>query len=80
MICLKSPKSSEFAFFNKLWSKILDYVFFIVLTTIQLNFKNSKILKKRYAPSWIRTRNPWMFEATEQLRNRMCKENCRKCL
>jgi len=31
MICLKSPKSSEFAFcFNKQWSKILNYVYFII--------------------------------------------------
>jgi len=38
MICLKSPKSSEFAIiFKKQWSKFLNYVDFIIfLTTIHL--------------------------------------------
>jgi len=32
MICLKSPKSSEFAIiFNKQRSKILNYVYFIMV-------------------------------------------------
>ena len=30
MFFLKSPKSSEFAFLNKQWSKILNYVYFIM--------------------------------------------------
>jgi len=55
MICLKSPKSSEFAFL-----KTNLRVFHYVLTTIQLNVKNknSEIKKKCYGPSGTRTRNP----------------------
>jgi len=30
MICLESPKSSELLFFNKQWSKILNYVDFFM--------------------------------------------------
>jgi len=67
MICLKSPKSSEFAnFVNKQWSKILNYADFIILTTIQLIFENRK--------------QPLGFEATEHLRNRTREENCRNVI
>ena len=46
MICLKSPKSSKFAFFNKQLSKIHNYVDFIIsLTIIQLIFKYREIKK-----------------------------------
>ena len=35
----KSPKSSEFAiFFNKLWSKILNYVYFIMFNNYSIEF------------------------------------------
>ena len=73
MISLKSPKSSELAktFYQKC-------VVHHVLITIQLNFKNWEITKiKSYAANGFRTRNV-SFEATEHLRNRMRKENCRK--
>jgi len=38
MIWLKSPKSSEFAkkYINKQWSKILNYVYFIMF--LQLSY------------------------------------------
>jgi len=45
IICLKSPNSSEIAKKNEQWSKILSYVYFTILTTIQLNFKNCEIKK-----------------------------------
>ena len=49
---LKSPKSSEFG-------KIINYENFIILTSIQLNFKNREIKKiKCNASGRIRTRNP----------------------
>jgi len=68
MICLKSPKSFEFAFFStNRGQKSLTMFFHYVLTTVQLNFKNSEIKKK----VWIRTLG---FEATEHL----CKKNCPK--
>ena len=48
MICLKSPKSSEFAKkINKQWSKILNYVYFIMLKQLfHWIFKNREIKKK----------------------------------
>ena len=55
MICLKSPKSSEFG-------KIINNVHFIILTTIQLNLKNREIKKiKSNASGRIRTRNPCVW-------------------
>ena len=72
MICLKSPNSSEFAiFYNQQWSKILNYMFYHVLTTIQLNFKISEIKKiKSYASSGIRTHDSWNL----RLRNTCAKK------
>ena len=45
MICLKSPKSSEFALKKKTVVKNHYGFFHYVLPTIQLNFKNSEKLK-----------------------------------
>ena len=54
MICLKSPKSSEFAKeINKQWSKILNYVDFIIFyRLIQLIFKYRKIKKIKLRLWW----------------------------
>ena len=62
MICLKPPKSSEFAKTkNKQRSKILNCVYYIMcLPTIQMIFKYREIKKKRFLKR-IRTRNPWVL-------------------
>ena len=60
MICLKSPKSFEFAFFStNRGQKSLTMFFHYVLTTVQLNFKNSEIKKKEFGfePWGLRLRN-----------------------
>ena len=71
---VESPKYINF--FNKQWSKIPYYVYFIILNFfIQLIFKNKEIRKKKRAPVGFEPATPG-FEATEHLR----KENCRKRL
>ena len=53
---VESPKYINF--FNKQWSKIPYYVYFIILNFfIQLIFKNKEIKKKK-GSGGIRTRNP----------------------
>ena len=69
------PKITKFKwicyFFNQQWSKILNYMFYHVLTTIQLNFKISEIKKiKSYASSGIRTHDSWNL----RLRNTCAKK------
>ena len=66
MVCLKSPKSREF---KDSGQKSLTMFISSCLTTTRLNFKNSL--------QWDSNPQTLGFEATEHLRNRMRKENCR---
>ena len=75
MIFLKSPKSSEFAIcFDKQWSKIMSILSFSWFLKIDK-------LKKLKVASPVGFELAILgFEAKEQLRNMMRKENCRKWL
>jgi len=65
MVCLKSPKSSEFAIF--LTNSGQKSVTMFISSCFKNYFKNREIKTKK-------------VEATEYLRNRIRKENGRKCL
>ena len=75
MIFLKSPKSSKFAIcFDKQWSKIMSILSFSWFLKIDK-------LKKIKVASPVGSELAILgFEAKEQLRNMMRKENCRKWL
>ena len=81
MICLNSPKSSEFAIcLTNSGQKSLTMFMLPVSTTFQLNFKYREIRKYKLRLRWNSNRQSLGVETTEHLRSRMRKENCRKRL
>ena len=83
MICLKSPKSSEFAiFFNSGQKSLTKFISSYCNNYLIEFFENREINKYQVMPLMGFEPAYPGFEATEHLRNRnrMHKENCRKRL
>ena len=76
MICLKSPKFSEFAFLltNRGQKSVTMFI------SLRFNNYSIEIFFKKLRPQWDLNSLPLGFEAMEHLRNRTRKENCRKRL